>query len=129
MNNNENLIKDCFTENNGVMDLEVNNITTGCISSKTNKFNLDEDGNLTVKSITATEQEIEIDLLDKMYPLGAIYISAISTNPSTIFGGSWQAWGEGRVPVGINTADTDFNTTEKVVFELWHRAGMIRTDK
>ena len=25
----------------------------------------------------------------------------------------WAAWGGGRVPVGVNTADSDFNTVEK----------------
>ena len=28
-------------------------------------------------------------------------------------GGTWIAWGTGKVPVGINTSDTDFNTVEK----------------
>lgn len=26
---------------------------------------------------------------------------------------SWAAWGTGRIPVGINTSDTNFNTMEK----------------
>ena len=29
------------------------------------------------------------------------------------FGGTWVAWGAGRVPVGINTSDGNFNTVEK----------------
>ena len=49
----------------------------------------------------------------KIYPVGSIYISVKSTNPSTLFGGTWVAWGSGRVPVGINTSDTDFATVEK----------------
>ncbi|MFR1213621.1 MAG: phage baseplate protein [Acutalibacteraceae bacterium] len=27
--------------------------------------------------------------------------------------GTWAAWGGGRTPVGVNTADTSFNTVEK----------------
>ena len=42
-----------------------------------------------------------------------MYISVNSTNPSSLFGGTWVAWGAGRVPVGINTSDGDFNTAEK----------------
>lgn len=49
----------------------------------------------------------------KVYPVGSIYMSVNSTSPATLFGGTWVAWGTGRVPVGINTGDTDFNTVEK----------------
>ena len=49
----------------------------------------------------------------KIYPVGSIYLSVSSTNPSSLFGGTWVAWGSGRVPVGINTSDTDFSTVEK----------------
>ena len=51
--------------------------------------------------------------LDAVYPVGSIYMSVKSTNPGTLFGGTWVAWGKGRVPVGINTGDSDFNTVEK----------------
>lgn len=47
------------------------------------------------------------------YPVGSIYFSIDSANPSTKFGGTWVAWGAGRVPVGVNTSDSNFNTTEK----------------
>ena len=50
---------------------------------------------------------------DMLYPVGTIYMSISSTNPGTLFGGTWIAWGTGRVPVGINTADGNFNTVEK----------------
>ena len=49
----------------------------------------------------------------KIYPVGSIYLSVNSTNPSSLFGGTWVAWGTGRVPVGIDTSDTDFATVEK----------------
>lgn len=36
------------------------------------------------------------------------------TNPRNIFGfGTWVAWGSGRVPVGVNTSDGNFNSVEK----------------
>jgi len=47
------------------------------------------------------------------YPVGAIYLSINSANPSTVFGGTWVAWGTGRVPVAIDTGQTEFNTVEK----------------
>lgn len=48
-----------------------------------------------------------------MYPVGSIYMSVNATNPSTYFGGTWVAWGSGRVPVGVNTSDSNFSTVEK----------------
>ena len=54
------------------------------------------------------------NLLDNVYPIGSIYMSVNSTNPSTLFGGTWVAWGEGRVPVGVDTNDTDFDTVEEI---------------
>ena len=45
------------------------------------------------------------ELFDLIYPVGSIYMSVNSVNPSTLFGGVWEAWGEGRVPVGVGTAD------------------------
>ena len=50
---------------------------------------------------------------DFIYPIGSIYISVNSTNPSKWFGGTWTSWGSGRVPVGVNTSETEFNTVEK----------------
>lgn len=41
-----------------------------------------------------------------MYPVGSIYMSANSTNPSQLFGGTWVAWGQGRVPVGVGSNGT-----------------------
>ena len=50
---------------------------------------------------------------NKIYPVGSIYISVSSTNPSTLFGGTWEAFGTGKTLVGINTNDTDFDTLEE----------------
>lgn len=59
-------------------------------------------------------------LLDKMYPVGSIYLSVNNTNPQDFIGGTWVRWGNGRVPVGIDTTDTDFNTVEKTGGEKKH---------
>ena len=53
------------------------------------------------------------NLLDKVYPVGSIYLSTKSTNPSTLFGGTWVSWGAGKFLVGINSSDSNFNTVEK----------------
>ena len=64
-----------------------------------------------VKESSSCER-LSISLLD-VYPVGAIYMSMSSTNPGTLFGGTWEAWGSGRVPVGVNTNDGDFNSANK----------------
>lgn len=44
-------------------------------------------------------------------PVGSIHVSVDSTNPATTLGyGTWAAFGTGRVLVGVDTGDTDFDT-------------------
>lgn len=52
-------------------------------------------------------------MLNKVYPVGSIYMSVNNVNPETIFGGTWVSWGAGRVPVGVSASETEFNTVEK----------------
>lgn len=40
------------------------------------------------------------DLIDLIYPVGSIYMSVNSTNPSTLFGGTWEQIARGRTLVG-----------------------------
>jgi hypothetical protein len=53
--------------------------------------------------------------LESLYPVGSIYMNATSsTNPATLIGfGTWVAFGAGRVPVGLDSTDTDFDTAEE----------------
>ena len=46
------------------------------------------------------------------YPVGAIFTSVVATDPTTLFGGTWEAIGAGKVLVGIDASDTDFETVE-----------------
>lgn len=63
----------------------------------------------TVSSLTVGSKS----LLDLTYPVGAIYMSVVNTSPATLFGGTWAVWGTGRVPVAVDTGQTEFNTVEK----------------
>ena len=48
------------------------------------------------------------------WPVGSIFIAVVATSPATLLGGgTWVAFGAGRVLVGINAADADFDTAEE----------------
>jgi hypothetical protein len=73
-------------------------------------------GAITVKpqGITSTELAPS-ERWQNAYPVGSIYMNASdSTDPSVLLGfGTWAAFGAGRVPVGIDSSDTDFDTAEE----------------
>jgi hypothetical protein len=49
-----------------------------------------------------------------VWPIGSVFISVLSTDPATLLGfGTWSAIGAGRVLVGQNVADTDFDVLEE----------------
>lgn len=54
-----------------------------------------------LNSITASElaKALKTEIGKLMHPIGSIYMSVENINPSTLFGGTWVAWGSGRVPV------------------------------
>lgn len=60
------------------------------------------------------------DIWKKIYPVGAIYLSVNNINPDVLFGGTWVRWGNGRVPIGVDTGDSDFNIVEKIGGEKEH---------
>lgn len=51
--------------------------------------------------------------LDQFYPVGAIYQSTNATDPTTLMGGTWTRFGQGRVLVGVSESETEFNTVNK----------------
>lgn len=57
--------------------------------------------------------QIAANILLSVYPKDSIYMSTSNVNPGTLFGGTWIPWGSGKVPVGVNTGDSYFNTVEK----------------
>ena len=75
-----------YKDNSG---LAVNNVQDA-IDKTCTKF----DNNLT---------NLKKELLNEVYPIGSIYISYNSTNPSSLFGGTWQNYGDGRVLKGISS--------------------------
>lgn len=70
-------------------------------------------------AVTADKIYIQ-DLLDYIYPVGSIYMSVNNVSPQDFIGGTWVSWGKGRVPVGVDTTDSSFNTVEKTGGEKRH---------
>lgn len=72
-------------------------------------------------NITITAEDIGTSAIFlASHPVGSLFETTVSTNPGTLYGGTWAAWGGGRTPVGVNTADTSFNTVEKTGGEKAH---------
>ena len=68
------------------------------------------EGQVTFTSITGVTATIA-----NAYPVGSIYMNASNaTNPGSLLGfGSWSSFGAGRVLVGIDSSDTDFDGAEE----------------
>lgn len=58
--------------------------------------------------------------LNQFYPIGSIYQSTEPTSPTTFMGGVWERFGSGRVLVGVDEADADFNAANKQGGEKTH---------
>lgn len=44
------------------------------------------------------------------WPVGSIYFTETPTNPGPLLGGTWIIWGAGRVPIGVDAAQTEFSS-------------------
>lgn len=61
------------------------------------------------------------NIINKIYPVGSIFITTVNTNPSTYLGGTWVEFATGKTLVGIDTNDTDFDTVEETGGEKTHK--------
>lgn len=58
---------------------------------------------------------------DCPFPVGGVYISIASTNPSSIWAGTtWEQFAKGKTLVGLDSSDSDFNTAEQTGGEKIH---------
>ncbi len=76
-----------------------------------------------LSGLLADDQHIlDAEVVDLIYPVGSIYISTLSTNPGTLFGvGTWAAFGAGKVLVGLDAAQAEFDTVEETGGEKTHQ--------
>ncbi len=67
-----------------------------------------------IDTLQATVSSLQSQINALKLPVGSIYVSVSATNPAATLGyGTWQSFGSGRVLVGVDTGDTDFDTVEE----------------
>lgn len=55
------------------------------------------------------------------WPVGSIFMAVVATNPATLLGGgTWVRWGQGRFPVSLDSAQTEFDVVEETGGEKTH---------
>lgn len=110
------------TPTNAPIPLEaVDNITSVSFSATTITGQTSADiaiGDLIVYSDTDDSAALKKDditgILELVYPIGAIYISTVATNPNTLFGfGTWATFGAGKALVSLDSGDSDFDVSEE----------------
>lgn len=68
-----------------------------------------------IKNGSITQQKLANNTLERMWPVGSVYINASDdTNPGTTIGfGTWEVFATGRMLLGVDESDTDFNAVGK----------------
>lgn len=62
-----------------------------------------ENGNLVIEKVKGDPVTVKISSPLDAYPVGSFYFSQNSTNPSTLFGGTWEQLEQGRVLLSQGT--------------------------
>lgn len=80
--------------------------------------NVDNTSDISKPVSTAVQEAINLAIAQAkqdQYPVGSIYFNAtVNTNPSSLLGfGTWVSWGSGRVPVGVDSTQTEFDGVEE----------------
>lgn len=113
---------DTFTANSATdKTVNIETITATTVASA------EEVGAITANMIAdeaVTASKIDwLSAMNVIYPVGSIYMSATMSTVAqvqTALGGTWVKWGAGRVPVGVDTSQTEFNTVGKTGGEKTH---------
>lgn len=53
------------------------------------------------------------NIADTIFPVGSIIMSTSNVNPGSFLGGEWEAWANGRMPIGVNSAYQALNDADK----------------
>lgn len=84
------------------------------LSAKQGKVLNDTINNI-VNNLQKTINDAILEADKKKHPVGDLEFNVSGINPADYLGfGTWELWGSGKVPVGIDLSDSDFNSVEKV---------------
>jgi len=91
----------------GAVDNVSTQLSSGAIIVKDGGIGTDK-----LEDDAVTGAKLSSGALSAAYPVGSIYMNAAnSSNPATLFGfGTWVAFGAGRVLVGIDGNQSEFNS-------------------
>ena len=65
--------------------------------------------------------EVKVATIDDIYPVGSIFITTSTANPSTYFGGKWEKFAKGRTLVGLDEYDYNFGEIGRTGGEKTHK--------
>ena len=117
-------LSDVPTVNNATLTIQKNGTTVDTFTANASS---NVTANITVpesfSDLTGTVSDSQLDwssILDKIYPVGSVYISVNNVSPQTFIGGTWVAFATGRTLVGVDTGQTEFDTVEETGGEKSH---------
>ena len=70
--------------------------------------------NLSANDINAITKAVN-KILSSIHRVGDIIITTNTEDPSNIYGGTWERYGEGRVLIGYDPNDSDYNNVGKTL--------------
>lgn len=110
-NNNKITVPNAANATNATNDGNGDNISETYLKEAVTNIS-ESNGTVTVTKSDGSSFTFSSFKLDNVYPVGSIYMSTSPTNPHNLFGGTWEAYAQGRVLIGVGEG-TDANGVKK----------------
>lgn len=99
---------------NGVYSSGAGTLTRSTVTSTNSNNPLNLTGAQKIFYPVAAVMFDHSDVKFQSWPVGSVFTAVVATNPATLLGyGTWSAIAAGRVLVGLDSGDTDFDTVEE----------------